>query len=91
MFGLKGLQQRLAGGFHPPRPASDLPHQLERPLCCPQVSPLQTQIGVDHPHQRQQREIVPLGHQLRADDDVGPARRNRLDMGFQRPGRPVQV
>ena len=34
---------------------------------------------------------MPLGHKLRADDDVGPAACDLLDLGLQRAGRTEQV
>ncbi len=91
MFGLEGLQQRHARPLGPPGPARHLAHQLERTFRRAQVRPLQAQIRINHPHQRQQRKIVPLGHQLRADDDVGPALGNLLDPRLQRPRTAKQI
>ena len=45
----------------------DLTHHLKRAFGRAHIGALQTQIGVDHPDQRQAGEIVPLGHQLGAD------------------------
>jgi hypothetical protein len=84
VVGLVGLQQASPGV--PARPArpGHLPHQLERAFRRAQVGPLQAQVGVDHADQRQQRKVVPLGHDLRADDDVGPARGDLGDGLLQR-------
>ena len=59
------------------RAARDLAHELEGPLGGAQIRSLQAKVGVDHPDQRQQGKIVPLGNQLRADDDVGSSLRNK--------------
>ena len=61
------------GLLGPPGAAGDLTHELEGALGRAQVAALQPEVGVDHPDQRKQREVVPLGDQLRADDDVGRA------------------
>ena len=91
MFRLKGLQQRHAPAFGPSGPPRHLPHQLKRAFRRPQVRSLQAQVGIDHPDQRQQRKVVPLGHDLCADDDVGTPRRDQPDLLFQRPRRSEQV
>ena len=91
MFGLCGLQQRQPLLFHPSGPTRHLPHQLKRAFCRAQVGPLQAQIGINHPDQGQQRKVVPLGHHLRADDDVTGPRRDFLDLLLQRAGRAEQV
>jgi hypothetical protein len=38
------------------------------------------EIGIDDPDQRHQRKIVPLGDQLRADDDIGLALGDRVEL-----------
>jgi hypothetical protein len=91
VLGLKGLQQRQPRLVRPPRAPRHLPHQLERPLRRAQVTALQAEIGIHHAHQRQARKVVPLRHQLRADDDVGVALRDLLDLGLERAGRPEEV
>jgi hypothetical protein len=67
---LVGLQERLAGVVRPARPARDLAHEREGPFRRPQVGPVEPDVRVDHPGERELREVVPLGHELRADDDV---------------------
>ena len=58
--------------------------------------PLQPEIGVDHADQRQVGEMIALGHQLRADDDVDvarlhPARRIRRPWRATRSCREVTI
>ena len=92
MVRLVALQQRKSPPVaRAPCTPRDLPHQLKRALCRPQVRSLQAQIGVDHTDQRQQREVVPLGHDLRADDDLGPPGRDGFDLFLQRPRRSEQI
>ena len=67
-------------------PARHLAHQLERPLCGAKVRSLQAKVGIYHPHERQMWEIVPLGHDLRADDDIRAPFGNFHHRLFQRPG-----
>ncbi len=85
------LQEGEAGSPGAPRPASDLAHQLEGALGRAQVGPEQPQIRVDHADQRQRREVVALGDQLRADDDVGGALGDRADLLLQRPRAAEEV
>ena len=55
-------------------------------------SPLaEAEIGVDHPDQRQAREMVALGDELGADEDVDLAALDRRDLGAQPLGAADQV
>ena len=91
MVGLIGLQERRAALFGAPGAARHLPDQLERPLRRPQVRALQPKVGVNHPNQRQQGKVVPLGHDLGADDDVGGALGDLGDLFLQGPRRGEEV
>ncbi len=62
------------------RTARHLMQQLERPLCSPRIAVGKAKIGVDNADQRHQREIMPLCHQLRADDDIRLALGNCLQL-----------
>ena len=53
--------------------------QLERPLGRARIAIGEAEIGVDDADQRHVREIVPLGDELRADDDIGLALGDRLE------------
>ncbi len=88
VFGLIGLQQGHTLFLRPPGPSRDLTHQLERALGGPQIRPLQPQIRVDHPHQGEVGKVMPLGHQLRADDDIRVALGNVANGGLERTADP---
>jgi hypothetical protein len=80
---LVGLDQALALAPRAPGPAGHLRQELVGPLGGARIAVRQPEIGIDHADQRHQREIVPLGHQLRADDDIGLAFCNRLELDPQ--------
>jgi hypothetical protein len=68
--------------------AGDLLDLLEAALGRAQIAALQAEIGIDHADQRQIGEVIALGHQLRADDDVDLARlpsRDELGGALRRP------
>ena len=67
---MKALQQSLALPLCPPGPACNLSHQLKRPLRRAQIRTLQTKIRINHPNQRQMREVMPFGDQLRAQHET---------------------
>ena len=92
VVGLVGLQQRGAlAPFEAARAACDLAHQLKGAFGGAQVGALQAKVGVDHADEGEQGEVVALGHDLGADDDVGPACGDGFDLGFQRAGGAVEV
>ena len=88
MLGLVGLHQREARPLGAAGAAGDLADQLEGLLGGAQVAALQPEVGVDHPDEGQQREVVALGDELGADDEVGAATGDLLDARLQR-ARPV--
>ena len=53
--------------------AGDLREKLEGPLRGAEVRETQADVGVDHAHERDSREVVSFGDHLRADEDVGLA------------------
>ena len=80
MVGLVGLQQAdalLAGAA---RPTGHLAEQLEGAFGGARIAIGKSEIGIDDADQRHVRKIVPLGDQLRADDDVGFALGDRLEL-----------
>ena len=60
--------------------ADDLMQQLERALGGARVAVAEAEIGIDDADQIELREMVPLGHQLRADDDVDAALRDLVEL-----------
>ena len=91
MLWLKALHQGLASPFRAPSAPCHLPHQLERALCRAQVRSLQAKICVDDPHKREQREVVPLRHKLRAEDYVRLPSGDFFDPLFQRASRAKEI
>ncbi len=65
-----GLDDGAAGLVGAACPARDLQQELEGALACTQVSAAQAGVGVDHAYQRQRGEVVTLGNDLRADEDI---------------------
>ena len=65
--------------------------QLIGPLGGAQIAAGHAEIGIDHADQGQQRKMVALGDDLRADQHVVAMRRHRLDQlgGGARPGQQV--
>ena len=74
-----GLDQHPPGLVAAAGAAGDLADLLEAALGGAQVAALQAKVGIDHADQRQVGEVIALGHQLRADDDVDLARLHRGD------------
>ncbi len=60
------------------RPGRHLIEQLECPLCRARIAIGEAKIGIDNADQRHAGKIVPLGHQLRANDNIGVTLGNRL-------------
>ena len=70
LLGHVGLQQHPARPFGAPGAAADLVQQLVGPLRCPQIAAVEPEIGIDHADQSQHREMMPLGDDLGADQQV---------------------
>src|SRR5271167_4292128 len=83
MVRLPGLQQRPADFVAAPRPPGRLAQELERALGGARVGVGEPDVGVDHADERQKREVVAFGDQLRADDEVEGAARRRVELGAQ--------
>ena len=79
MLGLMRLQERSAMSFGPPGAARHLMQELERALGGARIAVAQAQVGVDHADQIEAREMVALGDELRADDDVEAAFGDRVE------------
>ena len=83
-----GLDQHPARLVAAPGAAGDLLDLLEAALGGAQIAARQAEVGVDHPDQRQVGEMIALGDQLGADDDVdlaGLHRRDELGGARRRP------
>ncbi len=79
MVGGKGLQQRPARPVGAARPAGHLGEELIGALTGPQVAASERKVRVDHPHQGELGEIVPLRCRLGGDHDVDLACLHLLD------------
>ena len=73
MLGLVGLHQREARALGAAGAAGDLADELEGLLGGAEVAALEAEVGVEDADQRQEREVVALGDELGADDEVGGA------------------
>ena len=73
------LDEDAAGLFPAPRASGHLHDLLEAALGRAQVAALEREIGIDHADQREVGEVVALGDQLGAHDDVDVARLHRAD------------
>ena len=80
MVGLEGLQQAEALLAGAAGAAGHLAEQLEGALGGARIAIGQAEIGIDDADQRHVGEIVALGDQLRADDDVGLALGDRFQL-----------
>ncbi len=70
MVRLPGLQQGVAFALRPPRPPGRLAQELEGALRRARIGVGEADVGVDHADEGQQRKVVALGHELRADDEI---------------------
>ncbi len=70
MLRLIGLQKAEAFESRPSGTSRHLGKELERPFRSARVAIGKTQIRIDDADQGHVREVVPLGDELRADDDV---------------------
>jgi hypothetical protein len=91
MVGLEGLQQAEALLSGTAGAAGHLAEQLERALGGARIAVGQAEIGVDDADQGHVGEVVALGDQLRADDDIGLALGDRLQLQPQPPHATQQV
>ena len=60
-----------------------LAQELERALGGARIAVGEADVGVDDADQRQQRKVVPLGDELRADDEVVVAARRCVELAAQ--------
>ena len=66
-----------------PRASGRLAQELERALGRARIGVGEADVGVDDADEGQQREVVPLGDELRADDEVVGAARRRVELAAQ--------
>ncbi len=74
-----------------PRPSGNLMQDLEGPLRRSEVSTHEAEVGIDYTDQRQHREMMALGDDLGAQDDVDLMIRDRLDEGSGGAGPAYRV
>ena len=77
-----GLDKHSSRLVAAPGAAGDLLDLLEAAFSRAQVASLQAQVGVDHADEREIGEVIALGHQLRADDDVRDRDRAASQVAF---------
>ena len=70
VLGGVGLEHDPAGASAAPGAPAHLVEELVGALGRPHVAARQPQVGIDHAHQGELREVMPLGHHLRADQHV---------------------
>src|SRR5215213_2558162 len=80
MIRLASLQIPDAAALLSPGTADHLVEQLERPLGGARIAIAEAQIRIDHADQIEPRKIMPLRHQLRADDDIDAAFRDFVQL-----------
>jgi hypothetical protein len=84
MLRILGLDQHFARALAAAGAAGDLHDGLGEALGGAEVGAEQALVGVQHDDQRDVREIVALGHHLRADQDPRLAARDPVDDGLER-------
>ena len=84
--GIVGLDEDAARLVAAPGAAGDLLDLLEAALGGAQVAALQAEVGVDHADQGEVGEMIALGDELGADDDVDLARLHRATNSAALPG-----
>ena len=70
VVGKFGLDEHFAGQRGAPGAPADLHQLLEEALGRAEIGGVERRVGADHADQRQARKVVPLGHHLRADENV---------------------
>ena len=86
-----GLDQHPARLVAAPGAAGDLLDLLEAALGGAQIAAVEPEVGIDHADQGQVGEMIALGDQLGADDDVDLARLHPRDELGGLGGRPDRV
>ena len=77
------LQEAVAAPGLAAGAAGHLMQQLERPLAGARIAVAETEVGIDDANQIEPREMMSLGDELRADDDVEPALRDVFQLLLQ--------
>ena len=86
MTGCSGCQvcnKRASGLVAAPGASGRLTQKLERALGRARIGVGEPDVGVDDADKGQKREVVPLGDQLRADDEVVGAARRGVELTAQ--------
>ena len=83
MLRLPGLQQRASAPVASPGAPGRLAQELERALGRARIGVGEADIGVDDADKGQKREVVPLGDELGADDEVIGAARRGVELAAQ--------
>ena len=83
MLRLPCLQKGVARLVAASRASGRLTKKLERALGRARIGVGETDVGVDHADKGQKRKVMPLGDQLRADDEVEGAARRRIELTAQ--------
>ena len=86
-----GLDEDVAGLLAAPGAARDLADLLEAPLGGAQVAAREAEVGIDHADQGELGEVIALGDELGADDDVDRARLHAVDELRRLGGGPERV
>src|SRR5215813_14106527 len=82
MIRVARLQDDVPGAIAASGPPRDLREQLERALAGAEVRYVQRGVGVQDADQRDPRKVMPLGHELRAEQDARLALREAVEHGL---------
>ena len=80
MLGLVRLQEADAHALLAAGAADHLMQKLERALAGARIAVGETQVGIDDAHEIKLREMMPLGDELRTDNDVEAALRHVVEL-----------
>ena len=83
MLRLMRLQEAVAAPLFAPGAARDLMQQLECALGRARIAIGETEIGIDNADEIELREMMALGDELRADDDVELSLGDLVELGAQ--------
>ena len=83
MLRLPCLQKRVARLVAASRASGRLTKKLERSLGRARIGVGEADVGVDDADESEQRKVVPLGDELRADDEIVGAARRCIELTAQ--------
>src|SRR5690606_34451708 len=90
MLGHERLQENTPRPFCPARPSRHLLKKLVGPLARTQIAIFEPEIGIHHANQREPGKMMPLRHDLRADDNIDFPRLDGCENGLM-GGWPPQI